>query len=162
MRAGERRSFDSKTCRSRASDRQCVSQSSAARQPAQKPRSTLARRREVIPTVACPIAIALSSRAAAETVVVPRVTAVITALATVVLPRLGRSARNPSGYGKADHDNDNPLHVWPTASPYVHQETHTKKPPEPGQVPHGSGASLSRARSAKDQSFKVQRHHRNR
>src|SRR4029453_1048507 len=77
---------------------------------------------------ACPITIALPSSAAVETVVVPGITAVIAALATFVLPGVGRSACNPSGQGKTDHDNDSPFHVWPTAWPRVtprnsHQET---------------------------------------
>jgi hypothetical protein len=127
MRAGGRTSFDPKTCRSRGRDRRPREPSSAARQPAQKPRSTLARRWQVIPT-ACPITIALPSSAAVETVVVPGITAVIAALATFVLPGVGRSACNPSGQGKTDHDNDSPFHVWPTAWPRVtprnsHQET---------------------------------------
>ena len=54
----------------------------------------------------------------------PRVVAMIAALATFIDPGVGCSARNPPGQGKAHHENDNPLHVWICA----HLMSHRNRP----------------------------------
>jgi len=62
--------------------------------------------------VVCPITMALPPRGAVEPVIILRI--VKAALAAFVDPGVGGGARNLAGQGKAHHENDNPLHVWPT------------------------------------------------
>jgi len=74
----------------------------------------------VTPRDAGPITMAFPSRVAVETVVILRI--VKATLATFIEPGVAGSARNP-GQGKAHHENDNPLHVWPTSSRHVTPKT---------------------------------------
>ena len=89
------------------------------------------------PRAACQITMTFPPRVAVEAVVILPI--VEAAFAIFIDPGVGGSASNLAGQGKAQYENDDPRHGWPSASPYVPP----KNRPSPPQVPYASGTYLS-------------------